>query len=293
MDQADTAPIGELLDERRSLLDLAYWMLGSAGEAEDVVEEAYRRWYGLSDAARAKITAPRSWLAKTAGGICLSRLPLPGRGAAGPRQGHRTPARAPEGAQARLGEEVSRVLLDALDSLTPAERAAFVLNDVFGMTPRTVADIVGRTEPECAALADRARDSVRLHRSHPTSPEEHDALAHAVRRACVTQDAELLVSLLCPDATAFFDGGGKVRALARPVHGSGPVARSLLTLLAHRPRTTLATHSVNGRTGLVTRYDDQVAAVITLDVADHHVTQVWAVLNPDKLHLWNQPPTPH
>ncbi|MER6961642.1 RNA polymerase subunit sigma, partial [Streptomyces sp. NPDC000618] len=60
MDQADTAPIGELLDERRSLLDLAYWMLGSAGEAEDVVEEAYRRWYGLSDAARAKITAPRS-----------------------------------------------------------------------------------------------------------------------------------------------------------------------------------------------------------------------------------------
>ncbi|MEU3619649.1 sigma factor-like helix-turn-helix DNA-binding protein [Streptomyces sp. NPDC006872] len=280
MDQADAVPIGELLDERRFLLDVAYWMLGSAGEAEDVVEEAYRRWYGLSDAARAKITAPRSWLAKTAGGICLSRLPLPDLAVDPPDE------RAEREAE---GEEVSRVLLDALDSLTPAERAAFVLNDVFGMTPRTVADIVGRTEPECAALADRARDSVRLHRSHPTSPEEHDALAHAVRRACVTQDSELLVSLLCPDATAFFDGGGKVRALARPVHGSGPVARSLLTLLAHRPRTTLATHSVNGRTGLVTRYDDQVAAVITLDVADHHVTQVWAVLNPDKLHLWNQP----
>ncbi|MGW0946208.1 sigma factor-like helix-turn-helix DNA-binding protein [Streptomyces sp. NPDC002623] len=282
MDHADAVPIGELLDERRFLLDVAFWMLGSAGAAESVVEEAYRRWYGLSDTARAGIAAPRSWLAKTAGGICLSRLPLPGLAVDPPDE------RAEREVE---GEEVSRVLLDALDSLSPAERAAFVLNDVFGMTPRTVADIVGRTEPECAALADRARDSVRLHRSHPTSPEEHDALAHAVRRACVTQDAELLVSLLCPDATAFFDGGGKVRALARPVHGSRPVARSLLTLLAHRPRTTLATHSVNGRTGLVTRYDDQVAAVITLDVADHHVTQVWAVLNPDKLHLWNQPPT--
>ncbi|MEV1068943.1 sigma factor, partial [Streptomyces sp. NPDC050263] len=124
MDQADAVPIGELLDERRFLLDLAYWMLGSAGEAESVVEETYLRWYGLSDAERAGITAPRSWLAKTAGGICLSRLPLPDLAADPPQE--RSDAE---------GEEVSRVLLDALDSLPPAERAAFVLNDVFGMTP--------------------------------------------------------------------------------------------------------------------------------------------------------------
>jgi RNA polymerase sigma-70 factor (ECF subfamily) len=197
-----------------------------------------------------------------------------------------------EEAQASPAEEVSRVLLDALDSLSPAERAAFVLNDVFGMTPDTVADIVGRTEPECAELADRARHCLRLQRSHPTTPQEHDALARTVRQACLAQDGGLLASALCPDATAFFDGGGKVRALTRPVRGSRPVAHSLLTLLTGRPRTTLTTHSVNGRTGLVARYDHQVAAVISLDIADHHITQVWVTLNPDKLRPWNQPPPP-
>ncbi|MCT9078309.1 sigma factor-like helix-turn-helix DNA-binding protein [Streptomyces fulvoviolaceus] len=292
MDHADAVPIAELLDERRYLLDVAYWMLGSPGDAERVVDEAYRRWYGLSDAARRQITAPRSWLAKTAGGICLGRLSLPGRGTAGQRDGHRTQAAEAEEAQEKLEEEAGQVLLQALDLLSPAERAAFVLNDVFGMPPDAVADIVGRSAPECAELADRARHSLRLRRSRPTTPAEQDALAHAVRQACVSEDADALASLLCPDATAFFDGGGKVRALARPVHGNRPVAHSLLTLLAHRRHTTLTTHDVNGTTGLVARYHHQVAAVISLDIADHHVAQVWVVLNPDKLRSWNQPPTP-
>ncbi|MCX4766766.1 RNA polymerase subunit sigma [Streptomyces sp. NBC_01275] len=291
MDHGDAVPVAELFEERRYLLDVAYWMLGTPGEAEGVVDEAYRRWYGQSEAARQRITAPRAWLAKTAGGICLGRLALPDRGSAAQGKGYLMEAGDAEEAQASLAEAVSRVLLDALDSLSPAERAAFVLNDVFGMSTDTVADIVGRTEPECAELADRARHCLRLQRSHPTTPQEHDALARTVRHACLTQDACLLASALCPDATAFFDGGGKVRALTRPVHGSRPVAHSLLTLLAGRPRTTLTTHSVNGRTGLVARYDRQVAAVISLDIADHRITQVWVTLNPDKLRPWNQPPT--
>ncbi|MCX4403398.1 RNA polymerase subunit sigma [Streptomyces sp. NBC_01764] len=294
MDHGDAVPIAELLEERRYLLDVARWMLGSGSEAESAVDETYQRWYELTEAAREQITTPRSWLAKVAGGICLGRLALPGRAddagrtagaAAGPRAaGH--PASTPE-------EEASRVLLDALDSLSPAERAAFVLNDLFGMAPDTVADIVGRTEPEVAELADRARHCLRAQRSRPTTPQEHDALARTVRQACLTEDADLLASLLCPDATAFFDGGGKVRALVRPVHGGEQVAHSLLTLLARRPHTTLTTHSVNGRTGLVARYGHQVAAVISLDIADHHITQIWVVLNPDKLRSWNQPPPPN
>lgn len=182
------------------------------------------------------------------------------------------------------------MLLTVLDSLSPAERAAFVLNDVFGFTPGTVAHIVGRSEAETAQLADRARHTLRLRRSAPTSPREHDSLAHAVRQACADQDADRLAALLSADATAFFDGGGKVRALTRPVHGSRPVAHSLLTLLAHRPHTTVDTHPVNNRTGLIARYHHQVAAVISLDIADHHITQLWIVLNPDKLRPWNQPP---
>ncbi|MEV5959156.1 sigma factor-like helix-turn-helix DNA-binding protein [Streptomyces sp. NPDC051987] len=295
---ADALPVGELLDERRHLLEVTYWMLGDSREAENVVGESYRRWYGLSDAERGRIRTPRHWLTKTAGGICLGLLARPRRGVAGGSESaaDRDRPTEPGGAvEARegLAEEVSRVLLNALDSLSPAERAAFVLNDVFGMSSGTVADIVGRPEPECAELADRARRSLRMQRSRATPPGEEDLLARAVCQACADEDAELLEALLCPDATAFFDGGGKVRALSRPVHGSRQVARSLLTLLGRHPRTTLTTHSVNGRTGLIARYDRQVAAVVSLDIAEHRVAQVWVILNPDKLLSWNQPPSPH
>ncbi|WP_371643495.1 RNA polymerase subunit sigma [Streptomyces mirabilis] len=248
MDEADVVSIAELLDERRYLLDVACWMLGSADEAECVVDEVYRRWYGLSGAARREIARPRSWLARSAGRSCLSRL------APVERSDDTALEAEPEDVQA--GVEVSRVLLDA---------------------------------PGCLSPDERARASLRVRRSDPVAPWEHDALVRAVGRACLEGDAEHLVSLLCPDVTAFFDGGGKVRALSRPVHGGRQVAHSLLTLLARRSRTALTAQSVNGRTGLVAHYGRQVAAVISLDVADHHAIQVWVILNPDKLRSWNQP----
>ncbi|MEU6321658.1 sigma factor [Streptomyces sp. NPDC047009] len=290
MDHTDVAPIAEMLEERRYLIDVAYWMLGSPSEAECVVDETYRRWYRLPNGVRKRITDPRSWLAKTAGELCLDRLVLPdwadGLPATVPDpQGTELPPATEE-------EEVGPVVLDALDVLPPAERAAFVLNDVFGMSPDTVADIVGHTEPEYAELLDRARHYLRIQRSRPTTPKEHDILTRAFRQACVSGDPGMLVRLLSPDVTAWFDGGGKVRAVSRAVRGSRQVADSMLTLLALPLRTTLSTHSVNGRTGLVARYNRQVAAVITLGIADHQVTQVWVVLNPDKLHSWNQPSLP-
>ncbi|MFD9004228.1 RNA polymerase subunit sigma [Streptomyces sp. NPDC059582] len=287
MDQVgDAVPLAELLDERRHLLEVARWMLGDRIAAERVINEAYRRWYGLSDPERARVVAPRAWLTHTVGGICLARLALPyGDG----HEGAQSPALGTPDRGARLEREVRAVLLRTLDSLSPAERAAFVLNDVFGMAPRAAAGIVGEPEPECAELAERARQSLRDCRAEPTSPCRQDEIAHAVRRACADEDAGLLTSLLAPDATASFDGGGRIRALTRPVHGSEQIARSLLTLLARHPRTTLHTHSVNGRTGLVARYDDQVAAVITLDIAGSRVVQVWVILNPDKLRAWNRP----
>lgn len=276
MDQGDAVPLAELWEERRYLLDVAHWMLGDPGAAESVVDEAYQRWYGLSGAARRQVAVPRSWLARTVGGICLARLALPGRGAAD----H-------EGRPAEVEEDAGRVVLNALESLPTAERAAFVLR-AFGMAPGTVADIVGRTEPELAELAARARQLLQWQRTRSTAPHQHDTVVRAVRRACVTEDGGMLTSLLCPDATAFFDGGGKIRALTGPVHGSGPVADNLLTLLARSPHTTLTTHSVNGRTGLVARYGRQVTAVVSVDVANDRVAQFWVMLNPDKLRRWNR-----
>lgn len=285
MEQADqVVPIAELLDERGYLLDVAYRMLGSSGEAESVVEESYRRWYGLSEPARAQIAAPRAWLGKVAGDICLARLarrrPTSRAGEAGAAAGTEPHTSVEEGNR--------ELLLSALHSLSPAGRTAFLLNDVSEGAPSGTADIVGEREPECTDPADRARHSLRVRQSLPTTPQQHDALARAVRHACATEDAVLLTSLLAPEATAFFDGGGKVRALVKPVHGNERIARTLLTLLARHPRNTLHTRSVNGRTGLVLRYDQQVVAVISLDTAGHHVVQVWAILNPDKLRSWNR-----
>lgn len=283
----DAVPIAELLDERRHLLDVALWMVGGSAEAEAVVDEAYRRWFELPEAARAAVDEPGAWLVRTVGGICLARL-ADSAGSPGPVGAD--PARPQVGVE--LEQEIGEVLLTALDALSPAERAAFVLNGCFGMTLGTVADVVGRSEPECAELADRARRSIRACRSHAVTPEEHDAVARAVHTACLSEDAARLSRLMCPDATAFFDGGGKLRALVRPVHGAEPVARNLLTLLAHHQRVSLSAQSVNGRTGLVARYEGQVAAVISLDVADQRVSQAWIVLNPDKLRPWNDPARP-
>jgi RNA polymerase sigma-70 factor, ECF subfamily len=285
MDDAGGAvPIAELLDERQHLLDVAYWMLGSGSEAERAVAETYRRWYELSAPARASITAPLSWLVRAAGGICLTRLAMVDRRAVpADREGSGTAGRS----AVTLEEEISGVLLQALDTLSPAERAAFVLADVFGMPPRAVADIVGQPEGECTELTDRARHSLRAQRSRATTRQQHDTVVHAVQKACANQDLHLLTCLLTADATAFFDGGGQIRALSRPVHGGQRVAANLLTLLAQHPRTTSHLHSVNGRTGIVVRYKHQVAAVITLDIAENRASQVWVVLNPDKLRSWN------
>ncbi|WP_406425705.1 RNA polymerase subunit sigma [Streptomyces sp. NBC_01589] len=285
----DTAPIAELLDERQHLLDVARWMLGTGLEAEAAVTGTYRRWYSLTDSQRSAITDPRGWLVRNTGTICLARLSVPERRL--PHTGGADPGTAVALDRA-LKEEISDVLLGALDSLSPSERAAFVLNDVFAMPPETVADIVGQTPFECAELADRARHSLRAARACPTTLREHDRIVRAVRQACATTDATYLVSLLCPHATAFFDGGGKIRALNRPVHGDRHVARALLTLLTPRPHTTLRLNSANGRTAIVVGHHDQVAAVISFDITAHRVTHVWAVLNPDKLRAWNRPRLP-
>ncbi|MFJ3671169.1 RNA polymerase subunit sigma [Streptomyces sp. NPDC090106] len=275
--------IAELLDERRHLLDVAAWMLGTGPEAEDAVTGAYQRWYDLSDAQRTSIDEPRTWLTRATGTICLDRLPL-----------RAFPGEAATEADLALTEEISDVLIDALNTLSPAERAVFVhAADVdsglgvnaSGLPPRPVADVAGQ-------VAGRWAGQVVGQGPGQGSPWQHERIVRAVRRACDTLDAARLASLLAPDAGAFFDGGGKVRALPRPVHGRRQVGRALLALLAPRPHITLQLRPANGRTAIVVCHHDQVVAVISFGVTRHRVTRVWAVLNPDKLRSWNRGTAP-
>ncbi|MFJ9346490.1 RNA polymerase subunit sigma [Streptomyces sp. NPDC101237] len=251
----DVMSIAEMVEERRHLTAVAYRMLGSRAGAGSVVDEVYRRWYGLSARERARIVRPLSWLVTSTGQICLARL-------AGP--------------------------VNPLDAVVPVRAdEAHARHRLLGTTPAAHSAAPGRPEQECGGPGDRARHSLRARRAHPTAPQEHDAVSGALRDACAAQTPEALVALLAPDVSVSFDGGGKVRTRVRSVHGSRQVARSLLTLLAPQPLTTLDTGSVNGRTGLVAHYDREIAAVLTLDVAAPYVVQVWVTLNPDKLRSWS------
>ncbi|MFF1568215.1 RNA polymerase subunit sigma [Streptomyces sp. NPDC058293] len=278
----DTMPLAELLDERRHLVEVAYWMLGSRVTAERVTDEAYREWYGLSDDERSRIRRPRTWLTHVVGGLSLARLGPEGEaGGSAHRRGSRDDG---------LESEVSEVLQRAVGALSPAQRAAFVLDSILGAPVSTTPGGAKRSVPDGTAdLAVTARQGLRVRSGRPASPHQHEEIAQAVRQACADGNYEGLRALLTDDVTAYFDGGGKVRALTTPVTGDEHVARSLLTLLCAQPRTTVNTWPVNGRTGLVARYDERVAAVITLDLLHSRVSQVWVVLNPDKLRSWNSP----
>ncbi|MGW1545086.1 RNA polymerase subunit sigma [Streptomyces sp. NPDC002309] len=272
----DAVPIVELLDERRHLLEVAYRLLGDSAAAESAIDETYRRWYGLSTEARARIEDPGPWLAGVAHSIGMSRL-----AGALPEKGWPT---EPEDV---LGKEVGAVLRNALYSFSPSERAAFLLSEVFGAAPTAAS--------EAMPVADAARathltlDNPRARPPRPAAAQRHDELARALRQACLAEDEALLRSLLAPDSAAVFDGGGKVRALVTPVRGGQQVARTLLTLLPRSPRTSLHNREVNGRTGLVVYSDRRVAAVISLEVAERRIQRICVMLNPDKLRTWNGP----
>ncbi|MFK0127002.1 sigma factor [Streptomyces nigra] len=282
MDQSgDAVPIADLLDERRHLLEVACRMLGHGREAEDAIAETYRRWYALPDTDRAHIGEPRAWLTRTTRAVCLARLELPRRHDTVPGRGR------PQSPQDSSRDEASPALPDAPKTVPPGERAALPDDDVRTVSPATTADAAGRAAPDGTDPAERARLSLRAARTRPTPAGQHDLVVHAVHEACAAEDRTRLASLLTTDVTAFYDGGGRIRALPRPLHGNLQVAAGLLTLLARRPRTTTHLHSVNGRTGLLVRCDGAVVAVISLDVAGPHVIQVWVVLNPHKLRPWN------
>jgi len=234
-------PIAKLTEERHHLLDVAYWMLGNGPVPENVVNEAYRQWYGLSDHERSR----------------RAGVGAVGDAVTGTSSGHAEHAGIPVSDQAG-GARTEQHFRDGAEYGRRYRRSA-------------AARVQAARRP-CALLQNR--------RATPTTPQQHGAVTGAVHGACVAEEAGLLASLLVPDVTVYFDGGGKMRALVRPVHGRRQVARSLLRLLARHRRSTLDTHPVNGRTGLVIRYDRQVAGVIRLDLAGRHVVKVWVTLKP-------------
>ncbi len=292
----------DALRERGVLLGLSYRLLGSLADAEDAVQETYLRWHRLGDDGRRSIAHPRAWLIKTASRIGLDML-----GTARARREHYVGEWLPEPLPApnrwssqgtsitidpadrvSMDDSVSMALLVVLESMTPAERVAFVLHDVFRYTFPEVADVVGRTPAACRQLASSARRRVRSERRNPVPPAEHASAVRSFKTAWQTGDLTALIDVLDPDVTAITDGGGIVSAALEPVHGPEAVARLLLGVIDRRPDLAIREETVNGEPGLVaTDGEDHTLAVLALAATTRgRIRHVWAVRNPRKLAIW-------
>jgi RNA polymerase sigma factor (sigma-70 family) len=291
-------PHADALEERDHLLALAFRMLGTVAEAEDAVQETYVRWYRLSEEERAEIRVPRAWLTRAAGRICLNVLssarrrresyvgpwlpePIPAFALTAAR-----PTSADPDEQVALDDSVSTALLVVLETMTPAERAAFVLHDVFAMPFGDIAEIVGRTPAACRQLASSARRRVQDSNSRRATRSEHDEIVRAFAAAARDGDLAGLVAVLDPEIVLRSDGGGVVTAARKPVLGADKVARFLFGALRKNPDATILEQDTPDGLGFALQDQGRTFGVVTLDVAGGSVTELRLMMNPGKLSLW-------
>jgi len=261
---------------------IAYRMLGSVSEAEDVVQEGLLRLHRADD-----VEHPKAFVATVVTRLSIDEL----RSARSRRETYVGPwLPEPLLTDSRPDDEsVSMALLVTLEALSPVERAVFLLHDVFDYGYDEIAEIVGKTRENCRQLAVRARRHVEARRPRfEPSREQREALAARFFEAIREGDLDGLVSLLAEDAVATGDGGGKAAARKTPLHGGAKIARFMLGLmrLAERDAYEFDFCEVNGRPGALIRQDGRVISALSLEIADGKVTEFLSVANPDKLgHL--------
>ncbi|MGP3957055.1 RNA polymerase sigma factor SigJ [Nonomuraea sp. 3N208] len=290
--------LSAIMSERRQLINLAYRLLGSLADAEDVVQETYTRWYAMSRQQQEAIESPGAWLTRVASRICLDQLDSArvrreryvGEWLPEPLPDHRewTSGGVPADPADRvtLDESVSMAFLVVLDSMTPAERVVFVLHDVFRYPFTEVAEIVGRTPVACRQLASSARRRLDASRAPAAPTAQQAGIVRDFKQAWEAKDINTLIGLLDPDATGVADGGGLVSAMLHPIEGSEQIARYFLDVAVRAPGMTMAERTVNGQPGLVLQLGEATTAVLAFDIADDRIKRIWAVRNPDKLRPW-------
>jgi RNA polymerase sigma factor (sigma-70 family) len=290
-----------IMGERRQLINLTYRLLGSLAEAEDAVQETYVRWYAMSGPQQDAIESPGAWLTTVASRICLSLLgsarvrretymgewipePLPDRTEwmTGRPAGSTDPAD-----RITLDESVSMAFLVLLESMTPAERVAFILHDVFRYPFAEVAKIVGRTPAACRQLASSARRRLGGAQAPATPRARQAGLIRDFKAAWEAKDINALIGLLDPGARAIADGGGRAVSFLLPIDGGEQIARAWVEIANRSLSTmTLVERTVNGRPGLVAQQDGRTLTVFAFDVAGDRIKRIWAVRNPEKLRHW-------
>src|SRR5262249_13521124 len=268
--------VSALVSERRQLINLAYRLLGSLTEAEDAVQETYARWYAMTRQQQQAIEAPGAWLTTVISRICLNLL-----GSARARRetyvGEWIPEPLPDPTEqisaqsggatidpadrVTLDESINMAFLVVLESMTPAERVAFILHDVFRYPFADVAAIVGPPPAACRPLASPARRRIRASRA-PASPTARQAeIIKDFKRAWAAKDIDALIGLLDPDATVTGDGGGLAGAGVHPIEGAEQIAHACVALTDRAPDLTIRERTVNGQPGLVSQQAGVTLAV--------------------------------
>lgn len=273
--------------ERGRLFGIAYRMLGSVVEAEDVLQDAYMRWH---DAERATVENPSAFLVRLTTRLCLDVL----KSARNQRTAYVGPwlpepfvaddTDDPQRMQ-ELADDLSTAFLLLLERLSPLERAVFLLRESFDFSFAEIAAIVGKTEPNCRQIARRARQHLgAANAPRAVDPAEHDRLLRLFFQATQHGDVEGMIAMLAPDAVLLSDGGGKVPAARQPIAGAAKVARSMIgfkSKLDSDARFRVAI--VNGRNGLLVYVHDVLHTVVTVQIAHGLVQSLFFVSNPDKL----------
>lgn len=286
----------EQFDEHRRLLfGIAYRMLGSAMDAEDLVQETFLRWRQVSDE---NIQSPKAYLTTIITRLCLDRL----RSAQTQREQYVGPwlpepvvttEEADMTETLELAESVSMAFLVVLETMAPIERAVFLLREVFGYEYAEIAQIVGKSETNCRQIASRAKQHVadKRPRFGATREQQEQVTARFVQ-ACTNGDVQALLATLAPDVVMYGDGGGKVIAAREPIYGADHTALALLGLLRKLPPDSrLELAQINGQPGIMVYLDGKLFQVTVLDIVGDRIERVYGVLNPDKLgHLLQHPP---
>ncbi|SDS49382.1 sigma-70 family RNA polymerase sigma factor [Jiangella sp. DSM 45060] len=285
--------------ERDRLVGLAYRLLGTIADAEDAVQEAFVRWYRLDERARADVANPVGWFAKTTSRVCLDVLKSASRRhdhyvgpwLPEPIPGDRFRVTAPLGARdpaehAVAAESVSMALLVVMESMTPAERVAFVLRDVFDYPVADIADVLDRSPGAVRQLASSARARIGASAAAPSARGASARLTEAFRHAANTGDVAALVRLLDPGVTLRSDGGGVARAALNPVHSPDKVARFIVGVLARQAPAALAVRVAGDGVVLTFERDGTVTGVVELVTQAGVVRDVLIQWNPHKLTLW-------
>jgi RNA polymerase sigma-70 factor, ECF subfamily len=273
---------------RRALTGLAYRMLGSRAEAEDVVQDAYLRWH---QADRSKIEQPRRYLGTVVTRLCLDCM----KSARARREiyvGQWLPEPVVDetldaDTAGELAHDLSVALMLVLERLSPLERASFLLHDVFGLDFSEVGGALGRGEAACRQLAARARAHIEAGRPRfAASPEEGVRLAAAFAAAAQSGDAGTLMKLLAEDAVLYSDGGGKRAAALKPIYGADKILRFLDGISrksTELPSAQWRPATVNGLAGFVMREEDGAIDTVAFEHHDGRIAAIYIVRNPEKL----------